>query len=133
MSQSPSIIYTWTDEAPQLATYAFLPVIRAFAGAAGVPVETRDISLAGRTLAAFADKLEGAGKVSDDLAELGKLVEQREANIIKLPNISASVPQLHACIVELRAKGHKLPDYADEPSTDAERDAKARYDKVKGS
>jgi isocitrate dehydrogenase len=133
MSQSPSIIYTWTDEAPQLATYAFLPVIRAFAGAAGVPVETRDISLAGRTLAAFADRMDGARKVRDDLAELGKLVERREANIIKLPNISASVPQLNACIAELRAKGYQLPDYADEPSNDAERDAKARYDKVKGS
>ena len=101
---SPPIIYTWTDEAPALATYAFLPVIRAFAGAAGVPVETRDISLAGRILAQFPELL-GNKAVADDLAELGRLVETREANIIKLPNISASVPQMKACIAELQAKG----------------------------
>jgi isocitrate dehydrogenase len=133
MSRSPSIIYTWTDEAPQLATHAFLPVIRAFAGATGVPVETRNISLAGRVLAAFNDVLTEGQRVPDDLAELGALVETREANVIKLPNISASVPQLHACIAELQAKGYALPDYPDEPSSEEERDTKARYDRVKGS
>jgi len=133
MSKAPSIIYTWTDEAPQLATHAFLPVIRAFAGAAGVPVETRDISLAGRVLAVFPDALDGEQRVSDDLAELGRLVETPEANVIKLPNISASVPQLKACIEELRGKGYALPDYPDEPGTDEEREVKARYDSVKGS
>lgn len=133
MSKSPPIIYTWPDEAPALATHAFLPVVRAFAGATGVPVETRDISLAGRTLAAFADILDGPQKVSDDLAELGALVDKPEANIIKLPNVSASIPQLKACIAELQAKGYGLPDYPDEPGTDEERAARARYDKVKGS
>ena len=127
------IIYTWTDEAPALATHAFLPVVRAFAGAAGVPVETRDISLAGRVLAAFADRLDGAGRVPDDLAELGRLVQEPEANIIKLPNVSASVPQLKAAIEELRAQGHPLPDYPEAPSTAEERDIRARYDRVKGS
>jgi isocitrate dehydrogenase len=130
---SPPIIYTWTDEAPALATHALLPVIRAFAGAAGVPVETRDISLAGRMLAAFADRLDDSRRISDDLAELGRLVETPEANVIKLPNISASVPQLKACITELRAQGYALPDYPDEPATDEERDVRARYDRVKGS
>ena len=116
MSKSPPIIYTWTDEAPALATHALLPVIRAFAGATGVPVETRDISLAGRMLAVFADVLgEGQG-VPDDLAELGRLVETPEANVIKLPNVSASIPQLKACIAELQAKGYALPDYPDEPA-----------------
>jgi len=133
MSESPPILYTWTDEAPALATHAFLPVIRAFAGATGVPVETRDISLAGRTLAAFADQLEGGAELSDDLADLGRLVHTPEANVIKLPNISASVPQLRACIAELQEKGYDLPDYPEEPSTDRERDVRARYDKVKGS
>jgi len=133
MRASPSIIYTWTDEAPFLATHAFLPVVRAFAGAAGVPVETRDISLAGRVLAAFADLLPDAQKRPDDLAELGRIVERPDANIIKLPNISASVPQLKACIRELQAKGFQLPDYPDEPATDEERDVRARYDRVKGS
>jgi len=133
MSPSSPIIYTWTDEAPALATHAFLPVIRAFAGAAGVPVETRDISLSGRILAAFADVLEPAQRVPEDLAELGRLVEEPEANIIKLPNISASIPQMKACIAELQAMGYALPDYPDEPEVDAERSAKARYDQVKGS
>lgn len=129
---SPPIIYTWTDEAPALATYAFLPVIRAFAGAAGVPVETRDISLAGRIAAVFPELL-GDKAVSDDLAELGRLVETPEANIIKLPNISASVPQMKACIAELQAKGYALPDYPEEPSNDEERTIKERYDAAKGS
>jgi isocitrate dehydrogenase len=133
MRHSPSIIYTWTDEAPALATHALLPVIRAFAGVTGVPVETRDISLAGRMLAAFADMLGPDHQVPDDLAELGRLVETPEANIIKLPNVSASVPQLEACIAELKASGFPLPDYPDEPSTDQEREVRARYDRVKGS
>jgi isocitrate dehydrogenase len=133
MSHAPPIIYTWTDEAPALATHALLPAIRAFAGVTGVPVETRDISLAGRMLAAFADRLDEGQRVSDDLAELGRLVEKPEANVIKLPNISASIPQIRACIEELRAKGYDLPDYPSEPTSDAERDAKARYDRVKGS
>ena len=133
MSKSPPIIYTWTDEAPALATFALLPVIRAFAGAAGVPVETRDISLAGRILAAFPDLLDDARRVPDDLAELGRLVETPEANVIKLPNISASIPQLKACIAELQTKGYPLPDYPDEPSSDDERAIQARYDSAKGS
>jgi isocitrate dehydrogenase len=133
MSKSPYIIYTWTDEAPALATHAFLPVIRAFAGATGVPVETRDISLAGRVLAVFPDVLDDGQKVADDLAELGKLVETPEANIIKLPNISASIPQLKAAVAELQSKGYDLPDYPEAPKTDEERDHKARYDAVKGS
>jgi len=133
MSQSSSIIYTWTDEAPALATHAFLPVVRAFAAAAGVPVETRDISLAGRVLSVFPDSLEEGQRIKNDLAELGQLVETREANIIKLPNVSASIPQLKACVAELQAKGYGLPDYPDEPSSDEERAIKARYDSVKGS
>jgi isocitrate dehydrogenase len=133
MSVSPPIIYTWTDEAPALATHALLPVVRAFAGATGVPVETRDISLAGRVLAAFPDFLNDDQSVADDLAELGRIVETPEANVIKLPNISASVPQLKACITELRSKGYALPDYPDEPSSDREHDIRARYDRVKGS
>ncbi|MGE0432541.1 MAG: NADP-dependent isocitrate dehydrogenase, partial [Planctomycetota bacterium] len=133
MSQSPPIIYTWTDEAPALATFSFLPIIRAFAAAAGVPVETRDISLAGRILAAMSHLLPDDQKVSDDLGELGKLVETPQANVIKLPNVSASQPQLIAAIKELQAQGYKLPDYPDEPTSDAAKDIKAHYDKVKGS
>ncbi|MEX2294481.1 MAG: NADP-dependent isocitrate dehydrogenase [Acidimicrobiales bacterium] len=128
-----TIIYTFTDEAPALATHSLLPVIQAFAGAAGVEVETRDISLSGRVLAAFADLLPEAQRVPDALAELGALTMRPEANIIKLPNVSASGPQLKAAISELQAKGFALPDYPDEPATDAERDARARYDKVTGS
>jgi isocitrate dehydrogenase len=127
------IIYTYTDEAPALATHSLLPVIEAFAGACGVAVETRDISLAARTLAAFGDVLPEAQRVPDALAELGELATTPEANIIKLPNISASIPQLKATIRELQAKGIELPDYPDEPSTEAERDARSRYDAVKGS
>jgi isocitrate dehydrogenase len=133
MSSSPSIIYTWTDEAPQLATHAFLPVIRAFAGATGVPVETRDISLAARILSAFPEVLDETQRVPDDLAELGRLVETPEANVIKLPNISASIPQLKACIAELQGKGYALPDYPDEPTTDEEHAIQARYSRAKGS
>ncbi len=127
------MIYTITDEAPALATQSLLPVIQAFASAAGVEVETRDISLASRILAAFPDHLSEAQRVPDALAELGALTLVPEANIIKLPNVSASGPQLKAAIAELQAKGYALPDYPDEPTTDAERDARARYDKVKGS
>ncbi|KGN32969.1 isocitrate dehydrogenase [Knoellia sinensis KCTC 19936] len=127
------IIYTLTDEAPLLATYSFLPVIEAFASTAGVDVETRDISVAARILAAFADQLPDDQKTADALAELGDLAKTPEANIIKLPNISASVPQLKAAIKELQAAGFDLPNYSDEPTTDAEKDANARYDKVKGS
>jgi isocitrate dehydrogenase len=133
MSQSPPILYTWTDEAPALATHAFLPVIRAFAGAAGVPVETHDISLAGRILAVFPDHLEPDQRVPDGLAELGAIVKTPEANVIKLPNISASIPQMKAAVAELQSKGYALPDYPDEPGDDAEREIKARYDRVKGS
>ena len=127
------IIYTHTDEAPALATYSFLPIIEAFASKAGVNVETRDISLAGRILSSFPERLSADQQVPDALAELGALAKRPEANIIKLPNISASIPQLKAAIAELQAQGYDLPDYPDDPSTDEERDARARYDKVKGS
>jgi isocitrate dehydrogenase len=132
MSDSPKILYTLTDEAPWLATQSLLPIVQAFARSAGIAVETRDISLAARILAQFPDLL-GARKVADDLAELGRLATTPEANIIKLPNISASVPQLKAAIRELQSQGWPLPAYPDEPKDDAEKDAKARYDKVKGS
>jgi len=128
-----TIIYTHTDEAPALATYSFLPVISAYAGAAGVEVETRDISLAGRIIAQFPERLTDGQRLDDALAELGDLAKTPEANIIKLPNISASIPQLKAAIAELRDHGYDLPDYPDDPRTDEERDARARYDKVKGS
>jgi len=127
------IIYTHTDEAPALATYSFLPIIRAFAGAAGVDVELRDISLAGRIISQFPEYLGDDQRVTDDLAELGELATTPEANIIKLPNISASMPQMKAAIAELQAKGYGLPDYPDGPSTPEEADIKARYDRVKGS
>jgi len=133
MSQSPPIIYTWTDEAPALATHSFLPIIRAFAGATGVPVETRDISLAGRILAVFPDRLTPEQREPDGLAELGALVKTPEANIIKLPNVSASLPQLKAAVAELQAKGYALPDYPEEPANDEEREIQATYDRVKGS
>ncbi len=128
-----TIIYTITDEAPALATRSLLPVIEAFSGVAGVSVETRDISLAGRVLATFPEALTDEQRIADDLAELGELVKQPEANVIKLPNISASVPQLVATIEELRSKGYDVPLYPEEPSTAEEEDIKARYDKVKGS
>jgi isocitrate dehydrogenase len=127
------IIYTYTDEAPALATESLLPIIRAFASAADVEVDTRDISLAGRILAQFPDLLTDEQRVSDALTELGELAKTPDANIIKLPNISASVPQLKAAIKELQGKGYGIPDYVDEPATDEERDARGRYDKVKGS
>jgi isocitrate dehydrogenase len=133
MATPHTIIYTWTDEAPALATASLLPVIEAFTSVAGVEVEVRDISLAARVLAALPDALTPEQRVSDDLAELGELVRRPEANVIKLPNISASVPQLKATITELHERGLALPDYPDEPETAAEVDVKARYDKVKGS
>ncbi|MFC9585417.1 NADP-dependent isocitrate dehydrogenase [Streptomyces yangpuensis] len=128
-----TIIYTHTDEAPALATYSFLPVIQAYASTAGVNVETRDISLAGRIIAVFPEYLEEGQRIADALAELGELAKTPEANIIKLPNISASIPQLKAAVAELQAQGYALPDYPDDPKTDEERDIRARYDKVKGS
>jgi len=127
------ILYTLTDEAPALATYSFLPIVRAFTAQAGIEVETRNISLAGRILAVFADRLPENQRINDDLTELGELANTPEANIIKLPNISASIPQLKAAIVELQAAGYDLPDYPNEPKTDEEKDIKSRYDKVKGS
>ncbi len=133
MSKSPTIIYTKTDEAPALATQSLLPIIKAFTAPAGVDVETRDISLAGRILANFPDALTAEQQVGDALAELGALAKTPEANIIKLPNISASVPQLKAAIAELQARGYKVPSYPEEPKTDDERAIKGRYDKVKGS
>ena len=134
MSHSEAtIIYTLTDEAPALATYSLLPIIQAYAGVAGVAVETRDISLAGRILGQFGDRLSEDQRQTDALAELGELAKTPEANIIKLPNVSASVPQLKAAIAELQAQGYDLPDYPDSPQSEEDRDARARYDKVKGS
>jgi isocitrate dehydrogenase len=127
------IIYTHTDEAPALATYSFLPVIEAYASTAGVEIETRDISLSGRIIALFGDRLTPEQQIGDALAELGELAKAPEANIIKLPNISASVPQLKAAIAELQAQGYALPDYPDDPQSDEDKDVRARYDKVKGS
>ncbi|WP_369231167.1 NADP-dependent isocitrate dehydrogenase [Streptomyces sp. R21] len=128
-----TIIYTHTDEAPALATYSFLPVVQAYASQAGVTVETRDISLAGRIIALFPEFLEEGQRIADALSELGELAKTPEANIIKLPNISASIPQLKAAIAELQEQGYALPAYPDDPKTDEERDIRARYDKVKGS
>jgi isocitrate dehydrogenase len=127
------IIYTHTDEAPMLATYSFLPIIEAFASTAGVQVETRDISLAGRIIAVFGDYLTEEQRIGDALAELGELAKKPEANIIKLPNISASVPQLKAAIAELQSQGYNLPDYPDNPTSDEETAIRSRYDKIKGS
>ena len=132
MSDS-TIIYTHTDEAPALATYSFLPVVQAYASTAGVSVETRDISLAGRIIAAFPERLEESQRIEDALAELGELAKTPGANIIKLPNVSASVPQLKAAIAELQQQGYALPDYPDDARSDEDRDVRARYDKIKGS
>ncbi|WP_290610156.1 NADP-dependent isocitrate dehydrogenase [Arsukibacterium sp. UBA3155] len=131
--ESATIIYTITDEAPALATHSLLPVIQAFSSAAGIAVETRDISLSGRIIASFSDFLKPEQQINDALAELGEMAKQPEANIIKLPNISASVPQLKAAIKELQSQGYALPEYPAEPKTDQERDVKGRYDKIKGS
>ena len=130
---SPTIIYTITDEAPALATRSLLPIIHRFTSSSGIRVETRDISLAGRILAVFPDFLGEGQQCTDALAELGALAQTPEANIIKLPNISASIPQLEAAIRELQGHGYSLPDYPAAPSTPEEIDIKARYDRVKGS
>jgi isocitrate dehydrogenase len=127
------IIYTQTDEAPALATYSLLPIVQSFTKSSGIAIETRDISLSGRIIAAFPDALTKEQFIGDHLSELGKLATTPEANIIKLPNISASVPQLKSAIKELQSQGFKLPDYPENPTNDAEKDAKARYDKIKGS
>ena len=133
MSAQPDIIYTKVDEAPELASGSFLPIIQSFAKAAGVTVGTKDISLAGRILAQFPDKLKPEQRQPDDLALLGELVEKPEANVIKLPNISASLPQIKGAIAELQSQGYAVPDYPEDPKTDEEKDIKAKYDKVKGS
>ena len=133
MSEKEKILYTITDEAPALATHSLLPIIAAYTVAAGISVEMRDISLSARILANFPDFLSEEQRVSDALAELGDLAKKPEANIIKLPNISASIPQMKAAIAELQAQGYKLPDYQEEPSSDQEKSIKARYDKIKGS
>src|SRR5687768_5958806 len=132
-AEQPTIIYTLTDEAPLLATYAFLPIIRTFADAAGIDVKTSDISVAARILAEFSDRLTDEQKVPDNLASLGELTQDPSANIIKLPNISASVPQLLAAIKELKEKGYDLPDYPGEPKSDEEKKIKERYSKILGS
>ncbi|WGW04282.1 NADP-dependent isocitrate dehydrogenase [Tropicibacter oceani] len=131
--KTPDIIYTKVDEAPELASASFLPIIQSFASAAGVTVGTKDISLAGRILATFPEYLTEGQRQSDDLAELGQLVKQPEANVIKLPNISASVPQLVAAVKELQSQGYALPDYPEEPKTDEEKAVRAKYDGIKGS
>ncbi len=130
---SAKIIYTKTDEAPMLATFSLLPIVKSFTKAAGVHVETRDISLAGRVLSQFPELLDPEQRVGDHLSELGELAKKPEANIIKLPNISASVPQLKATILELQKKGYPIPDYIDNPTTPADQEIAARYNKVKGS
>ena len=129
----PKIIYTKTDEAPALATQSFLPIVKAFTKTCGIDIETKDISLAGRIIASFPDFLKEEQCIADDLTELGDLAKNPDANIIKLPNISASVPQLKEAILELQSKGYALPNYPDEPKTDAEKQIKSRYDKIKGS
>ncbi|WP_330970173.1 NADP-dependent isocitrate dehydrogenase, partial [Lysobacter sp. A3-1-A15] len=133
MYSTPKIIYTLTDEAPLLATQSLLPIIEAFTGAAGIAVETRDISLAARIIAQFPECLTEEQKIGDHLGELGQLATTPEANIIKLPNISASTPQLKAAISELQQQGYALPDYPDEPADERQRDIKARYGRTKGS
>ncbi len=133
MSQVPTIIYTKTDEAPALATYSFLPIVQAFTKHSGIAVETRDISLAGRIISRFPEKLTPEQRIPDALAELGELATQPDANIIKLPNVSASVPQLIEAITELQGKGYDIPSFPADPKTDAEKEIRARYDKIKGS
>lgn len=133
MSKNPTIIYTKTDEAPALATYSLLPIIKTFTSSAGIEVELRDISLAGRILSQFPESLSENQKIDDELAYLGNLTQDPGANIIKLPNISASVPQLISAIAELKEKGYAIPDYPETPANDEEAEIKTRYDKVKGS
>ena len=133
MAKPSTIFYTLTDEAPALATRSFLPIVKAFTNSSNVSIETKDISLAARILSAFPEFLDENQRVTDALAELGDLVKQPEANVIKLPNISASIPQLTSAIEELQAKGYALPDYPEEPETEEQKAIKKRYDKIKGS
>jgi len=130
---SPDIVYTKVDEAPELASASLLPIIQRFASAAGITVGTKDISLAGRILATFPEHLAEDQRIADDLAELGDLVKTAEANVIKLPNISASVPQLVAAVKELQAQGFAVPDYPEDPANDAEKAIRAKFDAIKGS
>lgn len=132
-NKTAKILYTLTDEAPALATYSFLPIVKAFTDSAGIAVETRDISLSGRIISQFSEYIKPEQRINDDLSELGEIAKSPEANIVKLPNISASIPQLKAAIRELQQKGYGLPDYPDEPKTDEDKSIKGRYDKVKGS
>ncbi|MEB8389487.1 NADP-dependent isocitrate dehydrogenase, partial [Rhodobacteraceae bacterium KMM 6894] len=127
------MIYTKTDEAPALATESFLPIVKAFTKTSGITIETKDISLSGRIIATFPDFLNPDQRISDDLAELGALAKTPEANIIKLPNISASIPQLKEVIAELQSQDYAVPSYPDEPKNDQEKNIKSRYDKIKGS
>ena len=133
MAEQPDIIYTKVDEAPELASGSFLPIIQSFAGVAGIKVGTKDISLAGRIIAQFPERLKPEQQQPDDLAALGEMVMQPDANIIKLPNISASNPQIQAAVAELQSQGYNLPDYPEDPKTDEEKEIKAKFDKVKGS
>ena len=131
--KQPDVLYTIVDEAPELASASFLPIIRAFAATADITIGTKDISLAGRIISAVSDFLPEAQRQSDDLANLAKLVKTPNANVIKLPNISASIPQLSAAITELQAQGYAVPNYPEDPQNDDERAIKARYDAIKGS
>ncbi|MGB5273434.1 MAG: NADP-dependent isocitrate dehydrogenase, partial [Flavobacteriaceae bacterium] len=129
----PKIYYTLTDEAPALATQSFLPIVKAFTKTAGIDIETKDISLTARIIAAFSDYIEPGQRLADDLSILGEMAKDPDANIIKLPNISASIPQLKEALKELRSKGYHLPDYPDQPKDEKEKEIKSRYDKIKGS
>ena len=133
MSSTSKITYTLTDEAPALATYSFLPIVKAFTETAGIEIETKDISLAGRILAVFPEYLTEDQKIGNALLELGQMATTPEANIIKTPNISASVPQLKAAIAELQSQGYAIPSYPEDPANEKEKEAKAKYDKIKGS
>ena len=133
MSEQPDIIYTKVDEAPELASGSFLPIIQSFAKVAGIEVGTKDISLAGRIIAQFPERLRSEQQQPDDLALLGEMVLKPEANVIKLPNISASIPQIKGAVEELQSQGYNLPDYPEDPKNDDEKEIKAKYDKVKGS
>ncbi|HLS31165.1 MAG TPA: NADP-dependent isocitrate dehydrogenase, partial [Flavobacteriaceae bacterium] len=133
MKKTPVIIYTKTDESPAMATHSFLPIVRAYANTADITVESRDISLSGRILAVFPEYLQEDQRINDDLSELGELAKKPEANIIKLPNISASLPQLQAAIEELQSQGYNIPNYPMNPTTEEEKEIQKRYDKVKGS
>ena len=133
MSKMATIIYTKTDEAPALATYSFLPIVKAFTASSNISIETKDISLAARILSVFPEYLNEDQRIPDDLSYLGELAKKPEANIIKLPNISASVPQLIAAIKELQSKGFDIPNYRDNPKTDKEIEVQAKYNKIKGS